>query len=376
MAMTDRKIEEYLAQAISKNTPDMLADLLRDIDRIEEPLAVKAEEPGKVWEEVRAAKNDAPAHKNNGKAGRRSLRAVMSIAAVFVLLIGGVGVFNHMNMQSTYAVVGLDVNPSVELTINKDEVVTEAIAVNEEGEDIINDMDLRDTDVNIACNAIVGAMLKKGYLTNTSNSVLVSVRATDAARGREIEKKLAGDLNSYLGNSSVAASVLGQYVEEDDELEAFAEANGISEGKAWLIRNLLATGSTKMTEESLLKLSTQELILLAQERNAGTDAAASYTSYGTADTSKYIGKDKAADAALAAAGVSRSQASGIKVEYDSDNGIIMYEVEFTAGGIEYEYDIDAVTGKVISYESEADDNDDHDDIDDDDDDHDDRDDDD
>ena len=364
MAMTDKKIEEYLAQAVSKNTPDILDDLLADIDKLGAPLAQGKEEPGKVWEEVRAAREAGPAPAKKDPAKRRTMRAVMSIAAVFVLLIGGVSIFGRV--QTTFAVVGLDVNPSIELSINKDEVVMEAIAVNEEGDDIISDMDLRDTDVNIACNAIVGAMLKKGYLTDTSNSILVSVRANDAARGREIEEKLAGDLNSYLGDQSVAASILGQYVEDDDELEVFAEANGISEGKAWLIRNLLATGSTKMTEESLLKLSTQELILLAQERNAGTNT----TTYGTADTSKYIGKDKAADAALAAAGVDRSKATGIKAEYDSESGIIVYEVEFTAGGTEYEYDIDAVSGKVITYEKEAEDND-ADDVDDDhDDDHD------
>ena len=108
----------------------------------------------------------------------------------------------------------------------------------------------------------------------------------------------------------------------------------------------MASGGTGMTEESLLKLSTQELILLGQEKRVSPD------SYGSADTSRYIGRDKAADAALAAAGINRTQASGISVEYDSENGRIVYEVEFMAGGREYEYDIDAVSGKVISYEAE------------------------
>jgi uncharacterized membrane protein YkoI len=138
---------------------------------------------------------------------------------------------------------------------------------------------------------------------------------------------------------------------DGDELEAFAEANGISEGKAWLIRNLLASGSTNLTEENLLKLSTQELILLGQERNVQAEST-----YGSADTSKYIGKDKAVDAALSSAGISRSQASGVRAEYDSENGFIIYEVEFTSGGIEYEYKIDASTGNVISYEKEKADN--------------------
>ena len=270
------------------------------------------------------------------------------------------------NYAKTFAVVGLDVNPGIELSLSSNEKVKAATAVNAEGEEILREMDLKGTDINTACNAIVGSMFTKGYLNDTSNSVLVSVRANDAAKGKALEKKVAEQVNTYLGSTGISPSVMGQYVEDDDELEAFADANGISEGKAWLIRNLLANGSTRMTEESLLKLSTQELILLGQEKDLSDG-----NSYGSADTSKYISRDKAVEAALAKAGIDKSQASGLKAEFDADDGKIIYEVEFTSGGREYEYDIDAVSGKVIMEESElaeADDPDDNDDeIDDDDD---------
>ena len=42
-------------------------------------------------------------------------------------------------------------------------------------------------------------------------------------------------------------------------------------------------------------------------------------------------------------------------ELDTDDGVTYYEIEFTAGGVEYEYDIDANTGEIISSESEEDD---------------------
>ena len=35
--------------------------------------------------------------------------------------------------------------------------------------------------------------------------------------------------------------------------------------------------------------------------------------------------------------------------------LIMYEIEFYVNGVEYEYEIDAVTGEIISFESEIDD---------------------
>ena len=43
------------------------------------------------------------------------------------------------------------------------------------------------------------------------------------------------------------------------------------------------------------------------------------------------------------------------LELDHDDGRLSWEVEFITGSIEYEYDIDAYTGAVISYEQDHDD---------------------
>lgn len=341
--MTDNRIEEYLAEAIEKTTPDILDSLMDELG-LEETNGPALKE--KLAEEAGGFTEVRP-----GTRRRKWVRTAMSLAASLVLVIGGIAVFQ--NNSRDFAVVGLDVNPSIELTISRNEKVKEARAVNEEGVDILDGMDLKGTDINTACNALVGSMLTKGYLSDSSNSVLLSVRANDAAKGKTIERELAGSLNSYLGESNISPAIMGQYVEDDDALEKFAAANNISVGKAWLIRNLLATGSTKMTEESLLKLSTQELILLGQERIESDDAVI----YGKADTSHYIGQDKAIEIAVAAAGIDRSQASRLSAEYDADNGVIVYEVDFVYGGIEYEYDVDASTGKILKSESERDDGD-------------------
>ena len=259
------------------------------------------------------------------------------------------------------------VNPSIELSINGKEKVVEARAVNEDGEAILSDMDLRGSDVKAACNAIVGSMLMKGYLNDRSNSLLVSVSAGDPEKGHEIETKLSEGINSYLDDSTIGAAILGQYVEDDDELEDFAERNGISIGKAWLIRRLLETDGHKMTEDSLLALSTQELIVLSQERNAEGG-----TIHGTANTGEYIGYENALAAALSHAGLDSSQVSGTEVEMDCENGVIIYEVEFSYGGQEYEYEVVASTGEIAGSQIDIDDDDDDDDDYDDDDDDDER----
>ena len=117
-----------------------------------------------------------------------------------------------------------------------------------------------------------------------------------------------------------------------------------------------------MTEESLLSMSTQELIVLGQERKAEGG-----TIRGTANTDAYIGYENALAAALADAGLDSSQVTGAETEMDCENGVIIYEVEFSYNGQEYEYDIDASTGQIVNMETDIDDDDDEADDDDDDD---------
>ena len=80
-----------------------------------------------------------------------------------------------------------------------------------------------------------------------------------------------------------------------------------------------------------------------------------------------IGIEKARELVLAQLGIDNAAFS--EGEYDLDDNV--YELEFTAGGVEYEYEVDAVTGKVLEADREH--NDDWDAWDDDDDDDDDRD---
>ena len=61
-----------------------------------------------------------------------------------------------------------------------------------------------------------------------------------------------------------------------------------------------------------------------------------------------IGKDKAADIALEDANLSESDVTRLKISKDTDNGKGIYEVEFTMNTTEYEYEILASNGDILS----------------------------
>lgn len=60
--------------------------------------------------------------------------------------------------------------------------------------------------------------------------------------------------------------------------------------------------------------------------------------------------DQAKSIALEHAGYSADQVTKLYAERDIDDGIPLYEVQFYANHLEYDYDIHADSGKILSYD--------------------------
>lgn len=76
----------------------------------------------------------------------------------------------------------------------------------------------------------------------------------------------------------------------------------------------------------------------AVESAAGSQPAAALT------------KDQAQTIALAHAGFSADQVTGLRTEYEIDDGIPRFEVKFRQDRWEYDYEINAETGAILSYD--------------------------
>jgi len=75
---------------------------------------------------------------------------------------------------------------------------------------------------------------------------------------------------------------------------------------------------------------------------------------GNVSEKQYIGKDKAKQIALNHAKVLESDTTLLQVEYDYDDGIIIYDIEFNVGNIEYDYEIKAIDGMILESNKESD----------------------
>lgn len=93
----------------------------------------------------------------------------------------------------------------------------------------------------------------------------------------------------------------------------------------------------------------------AQESSASaaqTDDASAADAQQSTASSGAIDEAQARSIALEHAGVAESDAKFYRVERDNDDGRAVYEVEFYSGNTEYDYEISAETGEILSYDSD------------------------
>ncbi len=293
--------------------------------------------------------------------GGKGMKKLAAIAAVFVVILAGALVLGKV-MGSANSIVAFDVNPSIEIEINKNEKVVDVDALNRDAEIVLEGMELEGVDLEVAVNAIIGSMLKHGYLSTEQNSILVSVDTRSGKISEELRAKLTEKIEGLLGGENIEASVITQTFDKNDK-DSKAEENNISRAKAALISRILKAGmkdanGNAYTFEQLAALKVNELKLMLESKSIKVDGI---VSSGLASEGAYIGSEEAVRIAYAKANLTASDISRLEVEMDFEMGRMVYEIDFKSSGMEYEYEIDAATGEIVKEEVELDDGDDEDD---------------
>ena len=316
--MTNEKMEQRLASAVEKTAPNDVNGVLSRCDKRKGtviPMTTK-KTTKKRW-------------------------TTLAAACLALVLLGGGGIF-YQQAHAVASVVSLDVNPSIELKVSRSEKVLVCTPLNEDAKAILANMgggaDLKGAKLDVAVNAIVGSLVRNGYLSSISSAIMISVEDNDTARAEKLQRELTSTVDGVLQTSEAKASVLTQTLTQDAGLAQQARENSISTGKAALVNRVLALNPA-LKFDALAKLSVEELKDLAE---AGAPAMP-------------IGTDKAMDIAAAAFGkASTAKMAYSAVDPELDESPAHYEVEIKSQtGEEFEYKIDAYTGAILESKREA-----------------------
>ena len=325
--MTDQKLNDKIRRAFEKATPDVLNAVLSECNKKGQGITMTT---------------------TRTKEKNRWIGKLAPLAACLCLFVGaGFGVAAYRVNHTVDATVSLDVNPSIEIQVNRKERVLDVVPLNEDGEVIIGTMDFSGSDLNVTVNALIGSMLQNGYLNDRANSILISVDGSNRTRGAALQGRLSEEVNKLLQTDGFNGAVLSQTVAQSEELETLAAEYNITRGRAQLIQEVLRERPLHTFEE-LAPLSINELNLLLSD----TAGAAQVEIVGTASDKGYIGEEKALTAALERAGVSADAVAYYEIGLDTERGVMVYDVEFTAGDYEYECDVNATSGKIVKFEKE------------------------
>ncbi len=351
----EEKISSAIGEMIPKDTYDNISDAVSALPKTERKKIMK----------------------NN--VNRFKKFAVGAVAACLILASGVFGGAYYSNNIRVDSIVDIDVNPSIELLVNKKDTVIDVRAVNEDATALLDGMNLKKTELKVAVNAIIGSMVKQGYIVDDASGILVTVKNDNEAKAQKLRNGIVADIDTSLDAMNINASVFTHTTNKYDEAEKFAQDNGISFGKSVFVLNLAAKDAA-LAAVDLAKMSLREIAELVNEKNINITDIVDYD----ADDSiweniaddiedknedkyedkndndqipegNYISKEAAKAAALAHAKVNENELLFCEVKLDVENGKTVYEVDFDTSDFEYDYEIDAVSGAITKSEKEIND---------------------
>lgn len=117
----------------------------------------------------------------------RHIRSLCTVAACF-LFFCSVSLFGYRTYYSEAAIVSLDVNPSIELKSNRFDRIISAEAFNEEGELILQQINLKNKKVDNALLELFAGQLSDYVLLN--NYIILTVQSDNKKRESMLLKQL------------------------------------------------------------------------------------------------------------------------------------------------------------------------------------------
>lgn len=197
---TQQDIEKHLQSALAAATPDVWSKL--DLSAVQERPAKSGEKNGRKI-----------------SAFHRRFGGLCAAACVCLTVMGG-GYYHYEYVQ-VVSEVGIDVNPSLKLLLNRKDRVTEAQGLNEDGQALLADTNLKGNTVEDAVDQVMSSLVDQGYLNadGAKNAVLVSVSGRNQKKAEAVKTEVSANVEKTLTEKQVNAVVYDQTIQVTDELK-------------------------------------------------------------------------------------------------------------------------------------------------------------
>lgn len=208
-------------------------------------------------------------------------KLTMLTASAAAVLILGVGTWAY---ASPYSYVSLDVNPSIEYIVNRFDRVLRVNAVNDDGEEILKEINLKELknrSIQDALTQTVDQIQKAGYFNGQEAGGIViatSAQNTDKAEDLALELQSAVEEEIVENSENVTVETFSVTKERVDQ----AKELGVTPGKLNLVEKLQesASGEDNIDLEEWLNKPVKDIMKATHSYTKGTPSS-DHTDSGT-----------------------------------------------------------------------------------------------
>lgn len=145
-----------------------------------------------------------------------------SIAAAILILL--IPILYLKQAYATVAYVNVDINPSIEMGINKYNKVNDVYGLNEDGKKLLQKVDINGADIHDALDSIINAARESGYISEDGeNHIEVALVAIDKESVNITEDTLVDYVSSAVRDTRVDAKIKVQGADKKTHDDAAKE---------------------------------------------------------------------------------------------------------------------------------------------------------
>lgn len=201
-------------------------------------------------------------------------------AAACLLVIFGISGYTY---YTPYTYVSLDVNPSLEYSVNRFDRVLSVKGVNDDGKEILSKKelnDLKNKSIEDAISLTIDQVSDAGYLDSNDSGIVITTSSNDRTKASELVQTLEKVANNGVEKNNHAAVVTAEAVGANRVAEA--QALGVTPGKLNLVEKMIksANSTENINKEEWLHKSVKDIMAKTKEykeqnqekeQNAGED---------------------------------------------------------------------------------------------------------
>ncbi|MDI6706634.1 MAG: anti-sigma factor domain-containing protein [Bacillota bacterium] len=159
-----------------------------------------------------------------------SMRKLGAVAAVLIIALLVPYILNIAVLDTkAYAYVDLDINPSVEFTINKQSRIIHARGLNGDGEKVLSDAELVGKSLEYGIEYFALKAIELGFAEGEGKDYILATTVFEGVEDAKLESKIARTLEKVIEKNGIAADM--DTLVATKEIKKEADKAGVSSGK-------------------------------------------------------------------------------------------------------------------------------------------------